>query len=135
MTPEKNKPLSIEARLSLLTEELEDVRKSVRMAVEFIRGNGDPTKGLLWVTADLTRLLATNTQLLEAHRQVVADHVHESEKRWAKHIEEAHRERRSEFWEKVKDTAVKQVVTGAIITILSLLALGVITFVRNGGHL
>src|SRR4051812_8218614 len=97
----------IEQRMDQIKQELDDVKDDVTDAVKFIKGNGDPTKGLLWIVADLTRLLATNTQLIDTQRQALERYRLESDQRFAEHLTVAHKKERNAFWENVKDSATK----------------------------
>ncbi len=55
--------------------ELLDVRKDLDELTKFIKGNGDPTKGLLWLVADLSRLVAAQGTMSGEVRQAMLDHI------------------------------------------------------------
>lgn len=123
--------LSVEQRVALLHQDVSELRIDLEEAVHFIKGNGDPTKGLMWVVADQARLIATITQMMEAHRLLIEKQKSEADMRYESHVLTAHRADREDFWTKAKDAAIRQTVTGAVILTMTLLGLGIIRFVQS----
>ena len=62
---------SPEQAIVQLQQEQADLRADLEELSHFVKGNGDPTKGLLWLVADQARLTANLTALHEANRQLI----------------------------------------------------------------
>lgn len=66
--------MQLEMAVIQAQEDIKELRADLADVLEFIKGNGDPTKGLLWLVADVGRLAAAQAELLGAHRQELERH-------------------------------------------------------------
>lgn len=97
-----------------------EIRHDLDRCVKFITGNGDPTKGLLWLAADLGRLVASQGDMAEAHRQALQAHKTEG------HYQ------RTGLWTRLGYRAIEQAVGIGITALLALLVIGAAAYLRGG---
>jgi len=102
--------------LTLLQKQLAEIRQDLERVTKWVVGNGDPTEGLLWVVADLGKLMTANTEA-NATLAVMLDRHIAAEKNWG---------------ERLVFSIASQVATVTATVILGLLALGFITAVQRG---
>ena len=98
-----------------------EIRKDLDRCVVYITGNGDPTHGLLWIAADLGRLVATQAEMAVAQRQALE--VHKTEGHY----------QRTGLWTRLGYRAIEQAVGIGITTLLALVVIGAITYLRGMG--
>lgn len=66
--------MELEQTVAQLHADQIEIRRDLNKCLKFITGNGDPTKGLLWLAADLGRLVASQSDMLAAQRLELKDH-------------------------------------------------------------
>lgn len=111
-----NMGMSPEQNISQLQEEVADIRADLEELAHFIKGNGDPTKGLLWLVADQSRLVANLSAMHEASRMLV-------EQRAREHLERDHYARLN-VWTRLMFRGAEQIIALSVTAILFLLVLG-----------
>lgn len=115
MTPEQ----SIEMAIARLQEDMADTRRSLEQVQQYVTGGGDPRTGLLWLVADLGKMMVTVTSLAEEQRKAFAQHEREGH------------ERSTPVWQRlIYDTARTTIATVVTVTML-LIALGAQTWLRS----
>lgn len=108
--------MSPEQAIAHLQEEVADIRADLEELAHFIKGNGDPTRGLLWLVADQSRLVANLTAMQEAGRLLV-------EQRAREHLERDHYSRQN-IWMRLLFRGAEQAIALAVTALLFLLVLG-----------
>lgn len=76
-------------------QDLEEVKRDLEELSRFVRGNGDPSKGLLWLVADQARLIAGLSAMHEANRALIEQYHQEQKKAFESHEQEGHYHRQS----------------------------------------
>lgn len=109
--------------LSTIQVEIVEIRKDLDRAMVWLAGNGDPTKGLLWITADLGRLSTVNSEALAHVSKLVEDHL--KIRHWSD-------DRRNRWPSRLAFGVLQQVVGIGISLVLALLALGAVTAFQRG---
>lgn len=105
--------MGLEHAVEQAQEDIKELRQDLHEVEKFIRGNGDPTKGLLWLVADLGRLAGAQAELMVAHRAELE-----------RHRAEGHYSRTSP-WVRLGFDVGKNVVTWAVIGFLLIFVAGV----------
>src|SRR4029077_15498313 len=122
MQPEMTNELAI----AILQEDVARSERDLGQVRDFVTGNGDPKKGLLWLCADLGKLVATMSQLMSEQQKALTDHVNQGHPR---------RNESPWNWNRPAFEAAKQVVGYIVLGVLILLAIGTITYIQTGRHL
>lgn len=104
----------LEAQVEQLQADVGAIRADLDRATKWITGNGDPTQGLLWVAADLGRLVAAATDLAGAQAAALERH----------RADEHGNRRGGGFKERFAYDVAKQVATVLVVVFLVLLWVG-----------
>lgn len=116
----------LEHEMSQLQAEVADIRADLEELAHFIKGNGDPTRGLLWLVADQSRLVANLSAMHEANRLLV-------EQRAREHLERDHYARQN-LWTRLMFRGAEQVIAIMTTVVLLLLVMGVAEWVRKAAE-
>lgn len=115
MRHEMSPELVLEQHGELLIE----LRTDLNQLSHFIKGNGDPTKGLLWLAADLSRLLASQATITQAYQADFLAHIKEGG-----HVQH----RQESVWGRLAYDVARQAVTLAVGALLVIFLLGLRTW-------
>jgi len=66
--------MELEIRVEQLQSDVIEIRQDLERHSKFILGNGDPKQGLMWVVADVSRLLATQSEMLTTQGKALEQH-------------------------------------------------------------
>ena len=135
MNMEFGHEMSLEQQLELHTSEIHDLQtnygeisEDVDKLMVWVRGNGDPTKSLLWIAAELMRitteqgkLITTLTQMQEAVRLQYAADSKNATDALANHVSTDGHVRRGDTWNwrRFSFDVAKPVVAWGLIGILA----------------
>lgn len=139
-----------EQAIRQLQREQLEIRQDLDRCVKYITGNGDPTKGLLWLAADQARIVANLSALHEANRVLIEKHgddlrreMREQRDGFFKALDttnqtiRAHQElghyRRQSLGQRLAVRALEQTIGIGIVALLALLALGAGAWLKGGG--
>lgn len=115
--------MTVEMAIVQLQNDLGSLKKSNDELRVFILGNGDPKRGLLWLSTNQGELLITLSGLVAAQAKALE-----------KHTENGHVARTPPLGQWLGREAMRQVVVSIVLVIVAVFALGIATFIRNGGH-
>lgn len=119
--------VSPDQAMYLLQQDVMDLKEDVENLQTAVTGGLEPSKGLLWIVADLVKMVASLTQLVDAQRQALTS----VERSINTHTQQpGHERRESPWWNRLAYDCTKQVASLVIAAILLLLLLGTQTWVR-----
>lgn len=124
MQPEMSPELAIvqlQSDVEMLRKDLDEEVQSLKETREFITGNGDPKKGLLWLVADLTRMVGTMTQLMDKREAAFELYRAEQKMLYEKHGTDGHAQRGQPGWnwKRMSFDVVKGGATWALVGFLA----------------
>jgi hypothetical protein len=125
--------LDPELAISHLQTQVDEISEDLKQLHIFVTGNGDPTKGLLWLASDLGRLIIAQSKLTEANRQTALEEHSMLRDTLAKHLDSRiHLSRGLEAWPArlAFDTA-RQALSVIVAALLFLVLLGTQTWIRE----
>lgn len=117
-----------EVAIGQLQEDVQQIREDLEELRRFVTGGGDPTKGLLWLAADLARMVASLTSLIDEQRkslQMYATALQQHERLTG------HERRDSSWWQRLAYDAARQVAVLVVTALLVLLVLGTQTWIAK----
>jgi hypothetical protein len=109
-----------ELALDQLQHDVSEIRHDLEQLSTFIKGNGDPTKGLLWLVADLGRLVASQALIVATNQTALKEHQRDEHYR------------RQSVWGRVAFGALSQAAGTAVLVLAFLIILGFLDYVRSG---
>lgn len=116
-----------EVAIGQLREDVEQIREDLEDLRKFVTGGGDPTKGLLWLAADLARMVASLTTLVDEQRKSLKQYADGL----ARHERDGHDRRESPWWHRLAYDTARQIAAIAVTVVLLLLLLGTQTWIRT----
>lgn len=124
MQPEMSAEFAIvqlQSDVEVLRKDLDEEVESLKETREFITGNGDPKKGLLWLVSDLTKMVGTLTQLMDKREESFQLYVAEQKRQYGQHQLDGHDAQRGQSWNwrRLGFDVTKGAVTWALIGLLA----------------
>lgn len=117
-----------EMAIGQIQEDVQQIRDDLDVLRAFVTGGGDPTKGLLWLAADLARMVASLTSLVDEQRKSLIQYAEALSKHEGL---SAHERRDSPWWQRLAYDAARQAAAIAVSAVLLLLLLGTQTWIRT----
>lgn len=112
--------VQLQSDVDVLRRDLDDEVESLKETREFITGNGDPKKGLLWLVSDLTKMVGTMTQLIDTREQGFQMYVADQKKQYEQHIANGHAQRGQMWnWRRLGFDVGRSVATWVLIGFLA----------------
>lgn len=123
MQPDMSAELAIvqlQSDVEVLRRDLDAEVASLKETREFITGNGDPKKGLLWLVSDLTKMVGTMTQLMDKRDETFQIYVADQRRQYEQHQSDGHALRSKSWnWRRLGFDVAKAAATWATIGLLA----------------
>jgi len=127
MEQQQQPEMSILFRMRIVEDDIKEIRNDMLKHTRLLTGGDDPKQGLVWISADLARLVGAQSELTMLQRK-------DLDERFRQHEAGAHAERRTSLAARLGYEALRQVVVGLVLAVMALLIIGILTYIRNGGR-